>query len=190
MIDALSAFLLWALGYVATAAGWGIAVGAVLAVPLWVLGARRAIPLVIATAFVVFLAMLPLPGPDFDCATTPARPILRPFQGIGEVFRTVAETGQPWRLLTDKLFVSSIMNVVFFMLPGAGLALLVRRTAAAVGYGFALSAAIELTQLTGNFGIYDCAYRFADVTDLMTNTLGVVLGFVLARRAILARTPG
>lgn len=182
MTAALSAFLVWAIGYVATAAGWGLVVGGVLSGPLWMLGLRRAIPFVLAAAFVVFLALLPLPGPDFDCATTLARPILRPFQGIGEVFRTVAETGQPWRLLTDKLFVSSIMNVVFFMLPGAALVLLIGRTATAVASGLALSVAIEVTQLTGTFGLYDCAYRFADVTDLMTNTLGVTLGFLLARR--------
>jgi glycopeptide antibiotics resistance protein len=41
--------------------------------------------------------------------------------------------------------------------------------------------AVELTQLTGIWGLYPCPYRQFDVDDLILNTTGVVIGFALAR---------
>lgn len=46
--------------------------------------------------------------------------------------------------------------------------------------GFAASLAIELTQYTGIWGLYNCAYRVADVDDLIMNTAGALLGAILA----------
>ena len=182
MIGEILTFAAGALTLVGRAALWGAIVGGVLSLPLLVRG-RRAIPLVLATSFVVCLTMLPFPdAATFDCATSPAHLILQPFDGMGAVTRAVLRTGQVWRLLTDLTFVSSVMNVVFFMLPGAALALLIRSARAAAACGLGLSLTIEIAQVTGNFGWYDCAYRYADVTDLMTNTLGVWLGFLLMRR--------
>ncbi|MBE5960864.1 MAG: hypothetical protein E7256_05690 [Lachnospiraceae bacterium] len=44
---------------------------------------------------------------------------------------------------------------------------------------FLLSLFIEVTQLTGIYGVYQGSYRFCDVDDLMTNTLGGYLGYSL-----------
>src|SRR5699024_7095328 len=38
----------------------------------------------------------------------------------------------------------------------------------------------EITQLTGIYGIYNCAYRLFDVDDLLFNTIGGIVGFLLA----------
>ena len=46
--------------------------------------------------------------------------------------------------------------------------------------GLATSAFIEASQYTGLFGIYPCSIRVADVDDIMTNTLGALLGAILA----------
>jgi glycopeptide antibiotics resistance protein len=46
--------------------------------------------------------------------------------------------------------------------------------------GLALSFGIETTQWSGNWGLAECAYRFADVNDLITNTSGAFLGAALA----------
>ena len=46
--------------------------------------------------------------------------------------------------------------------------------------GAVTSLLIELTQLTGLWFFYPCAFRTADVDDLITNTLGTILGAVLA----------
>lgn len=58
------------------------------------------------------------------------------------------------------------------------------RIAALLGFGLSLT--VELTQLTGIWGLYPCAYRKFDVDDLLLNTLGVTLGFIAARKRIRA----
>lgn len=182
MTEEILAFATWAATYVSGAIVWAGMIGIPLSVPL-LIWYPRAVPLLLTTLFAVFLTLLPFPDPDtFDCATSVARVIVKPFEGLRGVVRAIAATGQYWRLLTDLTVMSSIMNVVFFMLPGAALTLLLQSAAGAAAYGLCLSLAIETTQYTGNLGWYDCAYRYADVTDLMTNTLGVWLGFLLARR--------
>lgn len=46
--------------------------------------------------------------------------------------------------------------------------------------GFFVSLFFEITQLTGLYGIYNCPYRTFNVDDLILNTLGAGLGFVIA----------
>lgn len=46
--------------------------------------------------------------------------------------------------------------------------------------GAATSVFIEVAQLTGLFGAYDYAYRCCDIDDVICNTLGAVLGWLLA----------
>lgn len=53
---------------------------------------------------------------------------------------------------------------------------------------FATTLFFEITQITGIYGIYNCAYRIFDVDDLMLNTAGAILGFLLAP-AFLAMFP-
>lgn len=47
---------------------------------------------------------------------------------------------------------------------------------AAMLLGFGTSLVIELTQYTGNWFLSNCQYRVADINDLITNTLGGILG--------------
>lgn len=47
-----------------------------------------------------------------------------------------------------------------------------------IGFGFSLF--IELTQLSGLYFIYPRPYRFFDVDDLMINTFGTIIGYVIA----------
>lgn len=53
---------------------------------------------------------------------------------------------------------------------------------------FGVSLFFEITQLTGIFGIYNCAYRLFDVDDLMSNTFGGIIGYFIAP-AVLAVFP-
>lgn len=45
-----------------------------------------------------------------------------------------------------------------------------------------VSVGIELTQLTGVWFVYDCAYRVFDVDDLLANTVGALGGAVVGAR--------
>ncbi|WP_033518740.1 VanZ family protein [Bifidobacterium cuniculi] len=74
-----------------------------------------------------------------------------------------------------------VMNVVFFLPMG----FMLRRWARwpfwiAAVFGFGCSVFIETSQLTGFWGLYPCAYRQFDVDDMLTNTTGAVLGYLVA----------
>jgi glycopeptide antibiotics resistance protein len=73
------------------------------------------------------------------------------------------------------------MNVVFFVPLGvfAGVFFGWRLRTALIA-SFFVSMVIETAQLTGGFGLYPCSYRQFNVDDLMINTLGGLLGYVLA----------
>lgn len=49
-----------------------------------------------------------------------------------------------------------------------------------LGLGFLTSLFFELTQLSGLYGIYHCPYRTFNVDDLILNTLGAGLGYLVA----------
>ena len=72
------------------------------------------------------------------------------------------------------------MNIVFFVPLGIFMkAYFHKHWKFALLSGFLLSMLIEVTQLTGVFGLYPCSYRLFDVNDLITNTFGCLLGFIL-----------
>lgn len=184
MIEEILYFLNWGIRYVGNGLIWTALVG----IPLGALLRIRypeAVPLLLATLFTLSFTLMPLPDP----AAVVCKPlVLQPFEGLGTIMQNLWHRGQIWRLLTDLTLVSSVLNIVFFMPVGAALSPFLRTSRVAAACGLGLSLTIELTQLTGLYGYYDCAYRHADVTDLMTNTLGVWLGFLLARRIAAART--
>ena len=75
-----------------------------------------------------------------------------------------------------------VMNVVFFMPMGFMLCRWAGwRFWVALPFSFGCSVFIETSQLTGFWGLYPCAYRQFDVDDMLTNTLGAVIGFGIAK---------
>jgi hypothetical protein len=46
--------------------------------------------------------------------------------------------------------------------------------------GLGASLLIEVTQGNGVFGIFDCPYRLADIDDLIANTTGAAIGWIIA----------
>lgn len=84
--------------------------------------------------------------------------------------------------LTSNVFLQVFFNVLFFVPLGLLLAHRWRRgIVATVLISFGVSLAIESTQGTGIWGIYECPYRLADVDDLITNTLGGLVGWIIGR---------
>ncbi|MBO3661896.1 VanZ family protein [Microbacterium stercoris] len=120
--------------------------------------------------------LLPLPDPaTVVCA--PAQ--LRPGQFIADILTfDVSSVGA---ILRNPAVQQVVLNVVLFVPLGIYLRWLwghgvVAATAAAL----TVSALIEVTQLTGLFGLYPCAYRVFDVDDLLANTLGGLIGALIA----------
>lgn len=171
----------------------GLTVSAVLFLPLVVWQYRRygrfdglrmlwtAAGFIYASAIVAF-TVFPLPDftPDY-CPTHTTTPLLDPLRFPKDLI-THADQNGVGSLLSDWLVWEFALNMVLFIPFG----LIVRRVlewprGLVLAAAFGTSLLIELTQLTGNWGFAPCSYRFADVTDLFTNTTGAIIGFGLEK---------
>jgi len=127
--------------------------------------------------------LLPLPDVgDYACQRAQTR-----LMAFADDIRRAAQQsgyaglGTPSELLRNRAFLQVVLNVVLFLPFGPFVRLITHRgVVVATGLGLAASLLIEVTQLTGVWGVYPCAYRLFDVDDLLTNTLGAFLGAVLS----------
>ena len=125
--------------------------------------------------------MLPLPSSrDEFCRPGVAIPQLVPGRFLDDFKLVIVERGLSGFATSFTLW-QVLFNIILFM-PLGILAVRWLRGNIITGVllGFAASLAIELTQYTGIWGLYTCAYRVADVDDLITNTAGALLGAVIA----------
>ncbi len=145
-------------------------------------------PAVFLTAFFLALTHHPFPDPTrLDCSDGGEPPLFVPFHfaraAIG-LWQNEASAGT-W--LLDLSVASAVMNLVLCAAIGAALVPLVRRTRTVLLFAIGLTGLVEISQLTGIFGLYDCPYRQFDVDDLILNVAGIVLGFGGGRRLVHAR---
>lgn len=165
-------------------------VGLLLCLAIWRWRGRRAIADALCLfPALVFIALTQYPFPDpalVDCTDPRFDPILQPFHTLQRIpvlierDRTIAE------LLRDRTSVAAATNLLICIIIGMGLVRFLTHWLASAAAGFAMSLSVEITQLTGIFGIYPCPYRQFDVDDLILNVSGVVIGFVVLR-ALLSR---
>lgn len=131
------------------------------------------------TAYLIVLYLLALvcfttyPMPEHPaayCATHHLQPQLNPFEFVHDI-RSAGIVG----------ILQIALNIVFFMPLGFFMKRTFRwRLVLAAPAAFCCSLLIETTQLTGDWGLYPCSYRLFDVDDLITNTVGALIGFALA----------
>lgn len=114
---------------------------------------------VLYTVGVLCYVLLPLPVHDVRCR----QPQWTPLAALSTD-------------LTDIGTAQFLCNIVLFLPLGALLRHAGRGARAAGAIGALGSLAVELTQLTGHWFLFPCAYRVFDVDDLLANTLGAVLG--------------
>lgn len=167
----------------------GAIAGVVLFVPFVMLSYRRRGALTAgrfalwAAALVYFWAiwtytLLPLPDPD-DVRCVGVN--LNPLAFLDDIGSALGRVGASPRLLADPAVLQLALNVLLFLPLGFLLRVLGGRgVVVSLVAGLVVSAAVETTQLTGVWGLYPCAYRVFDVDDLLTNTVGAVLGSLLA----------
>ncbi len=140
--------------------------------------------------------IVPLPADASYCAghTYASSPQLRPFYFVEVIEQRARGHWSPGAILHNPVIWTTALNVV--MLAPLGLFLRYLRgmrflTTTLVGFG--LSLFFELTQLTGLWFVYPCPYRLFSVDDLILNTAGVVLGWLIAGpliRVLPALEPG
>ncbi len=132
-----------------------------------------------------FMTVLPLPSIEAVESMKVIQPNFRPFLLIHTF---LSESGFSWarpgtwlHSLRSSSFYTVAFNIVLTIPFGIYMRQYFKLTLPFVALtGFLLSFFYEATQFSGLYGIYPKAYRFADVDDLMVNTLGAVLGYFLA----------
>ncbi|WP_410575231.1 VanZ family protein [Amycolatopsis sp. cmx-4-61] len=146
----------------------------------------------VSAVAVITYTLLPLPEltPDF-CSRYGYGAQWRPFQFVADMVREQRRldlhgaTG----VFRNPALQVRMFNVALFVPLGMFFRhlfhLSIRNCVAA---GFLVSAFVELTQLTGVWFLYPCAYRHFDVDDLIANSAGAALGAMLA--PVLRLVPG
>lgn len=136
------------------------------------------------TAF--FLTLLPLPEitPDF-CEVRSGRfiPSYFPFRFAKDTYREVQGNISLFSIVKSTTFKVTAFNVMLLMPLGFFLRYLyqIKNAAIVALIGFVTSLFFEVTQLTAIYGLYPCRFRHFEVDDLITNTFGCFIGFVIAR---------
>jgi glycopeptide antibiotics resistance protein len=128
--------------------------------------------------------LLPLPDPDdMRCVGTQ----LTPFQFVADI--RSYPIGSLGSIAHNPAVMQVALNVALFVPLGFFLRFFWRRgVVVTTVVGLLISLLIECTQLTGVWGVYDCAYRFFDVDDLIVNTTGALVGGLVAALVLPGRT--
>jgi glycopeptide antibiotics resistance protein len=132
---------------------------------------------------VAMQTVIPLPSSAAYCTghTYASTPQLRPFYFIEVIEQRARGLWSPAAILHNPAIWTTALNVVMLAPLGLFLRYLQRmRVVPTVLAGFGLSLFFELTQLTGLWFVYPCPYRLFSVDDLILNTAGVLVGWLIA----------
>lgn len=172
----------------------GVAVFAVVFAPALVVQMRRygslSAPRLLGTAALAVYAvalvaytLLPLPSGDLGawCAAHGVDGAQLSPLGFVDDIRAGTDGMTPLAAARSRVVLQVVFNVALFVPLG----MFVRRylgrgVTVAVVASLALSVLIELTQYTGIYGLIGCSYRVADIDDVFANTLGGLLGALVA----------
>ena len=136
----------------------------------------------------LFLTVLPLPKISAVAAMKPKPVGLMPFKDLIEAFEKAGfvlndlssfKSIAHWRRLASSFELFQILANIVMQIPlGIYLRYYFRCSwKKTLLIGLAVSLFYELTQLTGLWFIYPKAYRYAEVDDLINNTLGAMIGY-------------
>ncbi len=136
------------------------------------------------------LVLLPFPSTRDTCSLQSPETVhmnLRLFQFIEDILKdsgVVITNPSTWLALTkQQAFFQVFFNFLLLMPFGVYLRYFLRERRywkRAFLLSFLLTLFYEVTQGTGIYGIFNCAYRLFDVDDLLLNSVGALLGFFLA----------
>ncbi len=131
-----------------------------------------------------FLVILPLPSREEVANMTERTIQLIPFSFIGDIARetnfSIADPSTYLSTLSHPSVYTFIFNIVMTIPFGMYLRYYYKCSLKKTFlFTLLLSLFFEFTQLTGLYGIYPRPYRLCDIDDLITNTLGGVLGYLI-----------
>ncbi len=131
-----------------------------------------------------FMVILPLPSiKEVSKYTTPWTQLV-PFQGLKDIIATtnfnILDVSTYLPTLKNPCVYTVLFNFVLTIPFGVYLRYYFKRRWWEVFIlSFLLSLFFEVTQISGLFGIYPRPYRLFDVDDLIVNTTGGLIGFVI-----------
>lgn len=142
---------------------------------------------VLYTMCAFLLTVLPLPSREAVAAMAPRDVGLVPFRDFAVGLEKAGVLPDSWldaaawgRFFVSKDFFQIAANVIMQIPLGFYLRYYFRcGWKKTLLVGFCVSLFYEVTQYTGLFFIYPHAYRFAEVDDLINNTLGAMIGYGL-----------
>ncbi|MCQ8189256.1 VanZ family protein [Streptomyces rugosispiralis] len=131
------------------------------------------------------MTIVPLPKQTADMCERFA-PVAHPQWIPGNTFSDIwkeahHKIGLNALVLQNPAVAGTVFNLLLLLPLGVFLRYHFRRSLpATAAIGFAVSLSFELTQWTGVWGLYNCPYRLFDVDDLIVNTSGALIGWLLA----------
>lgn len=131
-----------------------------------------------------FLVILPLPDPATVAAKKGPFTQLTPFTFVREFFQytslNLARPSTYLKALAEPVVTQPVFNLLLTLPFGVYLSYYFgKNLKKTLLYTFLLSLFFEVTQLTGLYGVYARPYRLFDVDDLMLNTAGGALGYLM-----------
>ncbi len=127
-----------------------------------------------------FLVILPLPSKEEVLMMPTKVPQLIPFTFIGDFVETFKKTSGVLSFLKSPIVYTTLFNIAITIPFGIYLRYYFKKKwYTTIIYTFLLSLYFEITQLTGLYGLYPKAYRLFDVDDLIINTLGGLIGYLI-----------
>jgi glycopeptide antibiotics resistance protein len=133
-----------------------------------------------------------LPVPDTTAAwcaeNAVTHPQLRPLRFLSDIRADQVGTGVRATLHNPAIQQVAFNVALFAPLGMFGRHLLRRGPITVIASAALVSLFIEFTQLTAVWGLFECPYRLFDVDDLIANTAGAAIGYLLA--PVLGAVPG
>jgi glycopeptide antibiotics resistance protein/uncharacterized RDD family membrane protein YckC len=131
-------------------------------------------------AFLQTIIPLPRDGSYCTAHSYASTPQLRPFYFVEVIQQRARGHWDLVSIMRNGVLWSTALNVVLLVPMGILLRYTTRMgVIAATAIGFGVTLFFELTQLTGLWFIYPCAYRLFSVDDIMLNTVGAFIGAVI-----------
>ena len=128
---------------------------------------------------VYFLAIFPLPDRDSIDMNSPVSQLI-PFAFVFDIIKESAEIKNIGMFFQNSSVYTVLFNILMFMPFGMYLRYYFKNDLKkTVIFSFMFSLFLEITQLTGLYFIYPHPYRLFDVDDLMINTLGGSIGYLV-----------
>lgn len=138
--------------------------------------------LYLLTAF--YLVILPLPSPEKLNTMATLSPQLIPFQFVKDIASQIPNNVDGFSIVLQVMKTKPFYQVAFNLLLTLPFGVYLRyffkcSFKKTLLFTFLLSLFFEITQVTGLFFIYPKAYRLFDVDDLIINTTGGILGYLV-----------